>query len=68
MTVLWGIGWKPKNRGKVLNVGNVFDACEQVVKNLPRASGFLGVRSRRDEGGGTATVPYQTIPGTGDEY
>jgi hypothetical protein len=50
--------------GKVLSVDNMFDACERVVRNLPRASGLLSRRSRRDDGGGTATVPYQTVPGT----
>jgi hypothetical protein len=37
--------------GKVLSVDNMFDACERVVRNLPRepVSGFLDSRSRRDE-------------------
>jgi hypothetical protein len=34
---------------QVLNTGNMFDACDRVVRNLPRASGFLSRRSRRDE-------------------
>ena len=35
--------------GKVLSIDNMFNACERVVRNLPRVSGFLSSRSRRDE-------------------
>jgi hypothetical protein len=43
---------------------NMFLAYVRVVRNLPRASGFLGGRGRRDDGERTATVPHSALPGT----
>ncbi|GHT88342.1 hypothetical protein FACS1894137_16600 [Spirochaetia bacterium] len=35
---------------QVLTTKNMFDACERVIRNLPRVSVILSSRSRRNDG------------------
>jgi hypothetical protein len=61
-----GVGLKPLGEllKRMLGTDNMFAACDKVVRNLPRASGFLSGGSRRDDGRRTATVPHGALPGT----
>jgi hypothetical protein len=63
-------GRKPgeEQLARMLGTENMFLACGRVVRNLPRASGFLSGRGRRDDGERTGTVPHRALPGTEGEH
>jgi hypothetical protein len=57
-------GRKPDGKllARMLGTENMFLAGERVVRNLPRASGLLSGRGRRDGGERTGTVPHRALP------